>query len=183
VCACSSLYTLGGFVYGLPTTFLSVLRGRVHVLTCLFSQFTNEPQCNQRCPVLCIMYFLDFSYVSFISNLGIGQLCEDLNTIIGQAIWYDTFQILNTRWLWLVNDLVTTPNSDNVLCGTFWLYPSYVAGNLNSVKQINFYVLCNKRINYGKHIRTCIAGKECTFKLLARNSFLITSGCDSSTII
>jgi hypothetical protein len=124
------------------------------------------------------MDFLDFSDVSFVSNLGIGQLCEDLNSIIGQGIWYDTFQILNTRWLWLVNDLVTALNCGNVLCGTFGLYPSYVAGILNSVKEINFYVLCNKRINYGKHIRTCIAGKECTFKLLARNSFLLTSGCD-----
>jgi hypothetical protein len=53
------------------------------------------------------MDFLDSSDVSFISNLGIVQLCEDLNTIIGQGIWYDTFQILNTKWLWLVNDLVT----------------------------------------------------------------------------
>jgi hypothetical protein len=65
------------------------------------------------------------------------------------------------------------------LCGTFGLYPSYVAGILNSVKEINFYVFCNKHIRYGKHIRTCIAEKECTFKLLARNSFLLTSGCDT----
>jgi hypothetical protein len=78
--------------------------------------------------------FLDFSNVSFISNLGIGQLCEDLNNIKGQGIWYDTFQILNTRWLWLANDLVTALKSDNVLCGTFGLYPSYVAGILHYVK-------------------------------------------------
>jgi hypothetical protein len=125
------------------------------------------------------MDFLDFFDVSFLSNLGIGHLCENLNSIIGQGVWYDTFQILNTRWLWLVNDLVTALKSSNVLCGTFGLYSSYVAGILNSVKENNFYVLCNKRINYGKHIRTCIAGKECTFKLLARNSFLLTSGCDT----
>jgi hypothetical protein len=89
------------------------------------------------------MDFLDFSDVSFLPNLGIGQLCEDLNTIIGQGIWYVTFQILNTRWLWLVSDLVTALNSDNALCGTFGFYPSPVAGILNSVKEINFYVLCN----------------------------------------
>jgi hypothetical protein len=98
------------------------------------------------------MDFLDFSDVSFISNLGIGQLCEDLNIIIGQGIWYDTFQILNTKWICLVNDLVTALNSGNVLCGTFGLYPSYGAGILNSVKEINFYVLCNKHIDYGRHI-------------------------------
>jgi hypothetical protein len=54
-----------------------------------------------------------------------------------------------------------------------------VAGILISVKEINFYVLCNIHINYGKHIRTCIAGKKCTFKLLARKSFLLTSSCDT----
>jgi hypothetical protein len=109
------------------------------------------------------MDFLDFSDVSFVSNLGIGQLCEDLNSIIGQGIWYDTFQIFNTRWLWLVNGFLTALNSGNVLCGTFGNYQSYVAGILKSVKEINFYVLCNKHMKYGKHIRTCIAGKECTF--------------------
>jgi len=45
-----------------------------------------------------------------------------------------------------VNDLVTTLNSDNVLCATFGLNPSYVAGILNSVNEIDFYVLCNKQI-------------------------------------
>jgi hypothetical protein len=62
--------------------------------------------------------------------------------------------------------------SDNVLRGTFGVYPSYVAGILNSVKEIDFYVLCNKHISYGKHIRNCMAGKVCTFKLLAK-SFLL----------
>jgi len=92
------------------------------------------------------MDFLDFSRVSFLPNSSFGVLCEDLNTIIGQGIWYDTFQLHNTKWLWLVNDIVTTLNSDNVRCATFGLYPSYVAGILNPVKEINFYVLCNKHI-------------------------------------
>jgi hypothetical protein len=65
--------------------------------------------------------------------------------------WYDTFQFQNTKWLWLVNDVVTTLNSDNVLCGTFGLYPSYVAGILNYVKEINYYVLSNKRVSYCNH--------------------------------
>jgi hypothetical protein len=125
------------------------------------------------------MDFLDFSDVSFPQTSSIGHLFENLNTIIGQGIWYDTSQVQNTKWLWLVTDLVTTLNNDNVLCGTFGLYPSYFAGIINSVEEINFYVLCNKHISYGKHIRNCIAGKECTFKLLAKNSFLLTSGCDT----
>jgi len=35
--------------------------------------------------------------------------------------------------------------------------------------------------NNAEHIEKCIAGKECTFKLLA-NSFLLTSGCDTVLI-
>jgi len=36
--------------------------------------------------------------------------------ITGQGILYDTFQDQNTKWLWLVNDIVTTMNSNNVQC-------------------------------------------------------------------
>jgi hypothetical protein len=105
------------------------------------------------------MHFLDFANVSFLPNSGIGELCKDLNTIVGRGIWYDTFQIQNTTWLWLVNNIVTTLNSDNVLGATFGRYPSYVAEILNSVKQIHFYVLCNKHINCAKRIEKCIAIK------------------------
>ena len=90
------------------------------------------------------MDFLEFTDVSFLPNLSIGKLCEDLNTTVGQGIWYDTFQVQNTEVSWLVNDIVTTMNSNNVLCASFGLFPSYVAGILNSVKEINFYVLCDK---------------------------------------
>ena len=54
------------------------------------------------------MDFLDFSDVSFRPNNSIGRLCEDLNHIVGYGIWYDTFQVQNTQWLWLVNNIVTT---------------------------------------------------------------------------
>jgi len=89
----------------------------------------------------------------FISTtLKHWELCEVLNTIVGEGIWYDTFQVQNTKWLRLVNYIVTTINSDNVLCASFGLYPSYVAGILNSVKEINFYVLCDKYKNCAKYI-------------------------------
>ena len=94
--------------------------------------------------MLGIIDFLDFSYVTLLRNSSIEELCEGFNTIVGQGIWYDTFQVNNRKWLWLVNDIVPTLNSDNVLCATLGLYPSYVAGILNSVKEINFHVLCNK---------------------------------------
>jgi hypothetical protein len=131
-------------LHGLPTTFFSVLGESVHVLTYQLSQFTDKSRCNQWYPVLRIMDFLSFSDISFLPNSSIGEMCEDLNTIIGQGIWYDTFQIRNTKWLWLVNNLVTTLNSDNTGCATFGLYPSYVAGILNSVNENRYYVMCNE---------------------------------------
>ena len=108
------------------------------------------------------MDFQDFANISFLPNSGIGRLCEDLNNIIGQSIWYGTFQVQNTEWLWLVNDIVTTMNSDKVLCGYFGLYLSYVAGILNSVKEIHFYVLCSKELHYDEYIEKCIAGNKCS---------------------
>ena len=45
-----------------------------------------------------------------------------------------------------------------VLCGSFVLYPSYVAGILNSGKEINFYVLFSEKLNYADHVEKCIAG-------------------------
>jgi hypothetical protein len=123
------------------------------------------------------MDFLEFTDVSFLPNSSIGKLCEDLNSTVGQGIWYDTFQVQNTKWLWLVNDIFMTMNSDNMLCGCFGLYPNYVAGILNSVIEINFYVFCNKRkLRFVSYIEKCVAGKECTFMLRTDNYFVLTSG-------
>lgn len=52
-------------------------------------------------------------------------------------------------------------NTDNIHCGCFGLYPSYVAGILHSVKEIYFYVLCNTKLHYADYIAKCIAGKNC----------------------
>jgi hypothetical protein len=83
----------------------------------------------------------------------------------------------------MVNDIVTTINSDNVQCAPFRLFPSYVAGILNSVKEINFYVLCNKkRLRCASYLEKCIAGKKCTFKLRTDNYFLLTSGKEEVVI-
>ena len=129
------------------------------------------------------MDFIEFTHVSFIPYLSLGKLCEELNTTVGQGIWYDTFQVQNTEWLWLVNDIVTTMNSDNMLCGCFGLFPSYVAGILNSVKEINFYVLCNKRnLRCASCFEKCVAGKECTFKLRTDNYFVLASGKEEVVI-
>jgi len=114
------------------------------------------------------MDFLDFSDVSFLPNSSIGQFCEDLNTIVGQGIWYDIFQVQNTKWLWLVNDIVTIINSNNVLGASFRLYPSYVPAILNSVKEINFSVLCDKHINYEKYFDKILQEKSALLNWLQK---------------
>jgi hypothetical protein len=78
------------------------------------------------------MDFLGFRNVSYLPNSSIGSLCENLNNIVGQGVWYDTFQVQNKKWLWFVNNIITVVNTDKVLCVSFGLYPSYVAGILNS---------------------------------------------------
>jgi len=64
-----------------------------------------------------------------------------------------------------------------VLCGSFGLYPNYVTGILNSVKEIHFYVLCSEKLNYADYIEKCIAGKErsVTYKPRRRDEFLLSS--------
>ena len=74
----------------------------------------------------CLLY----KCASFTPDSSIGQLCEDMNKIVGYGIYYDTFKIQNTKWIWLVNNFITIINSNKVLCGSFGVYPSYVAGTL-----------------------------------------------------
>jgi len=88
------------------------------------------------------MDFLNFTDVSFNPKESVGQLCEDLNNIMGQVIWYETFHVQNTKWLQFEHDIITDMNNDKLMCVCFALYPSYVAGILNNVKDIHFYILC-----------------------------------------
>jgi len=41
--------------------------------------------------------FLDYEEVPFRSDANIGHLCNNLNNIVGKGIWYDTFQVQNTK--------------------------------------------------------------------------------------
>jgi hypothetical protein len=42
--------------------------------------------------------------------------------------------------------------------GVFW----YVAGFLNQVNEINFYVPFNEPLKYSEYTEACISGRECT---------------------
>jgi len=91
----------------------------------------------------CLLY----ECASFTPDSSIGQLCEALNKIVGYGIYYDTFKIQNTKWLWFVDNFIMIINSNTGLCGSFGVYPSYVAGILNSVEKIHFFVLHSGEIN------------------------------------
>ena len=58
--------------------------------------------------------------------------------------------------------MVTAMNNDKELCGCFGHYPSFVAGIINSVKWIHYFVLCNEQLNYENYIEKCIGDKECS---------------------
>ena len=128
------------------------------------------------------MDFLNFRDVSFLPNSSIGRLCEDLNNIVGQGVWYDTFQVKNKKWLWLVNYIDTTMNSGKVLCGAFGLYPSYVAGIPNSVKKIHFYVLCCEMLSYADYFEKCIASKECSVTYITHTGNYFELSSSNETI-
>jgi hypothetical protein len=91
------------------------------------------------------MHFLKYADISFNSNANIRDLCEELNNIFGESIWYDSFRIEIRKSLWFVNVvIVAAMNSNKILCGSFGLCPSFVDGILNAAEEINFYALCTK---------------------------------------
>ena len=66
----------------------------------------------------------------------------------------------------------------NNIYGSLGLYGSYVAGILNSVEKIHFYVVCNEQLNYADYIEKCIAGKDCciSHKSHTGSYFRLSSG-------
>jgi len=60
---------------------------------------------------------LEFANISFHSSASIGHLCEDLCTILELRIRYDTFKILNRKYLLFLIDIISALSNDNVLCG------------------------------------------------------------------
>jgi len=117
------------------------------------------------------MDFLNYTDFFFNPKESVGQLCEDLNIIIAQGIWYDPFHVQSTKMLQFVHDIITDMNNDKVMCICFGLYPCYVAGIINSVKGIHFYILCEENLNYAKYITKCLARKNYTVKLLSKIYF------------
>ena len=112
---------------------------------------------------------------------NIERLCKDLNEIVGEDIWYDTFHVRNTKCPWLMNVIVTAMDNDKVLCGCFETYPTYLAAVLHSVNDIKFYFLCNEKLNYVDYIEKYILGKNCIISHTG-NYFLLSSGTETIVI-
>jgi len=66
------------------------------------------------------MEWMQFQNIYFLPGSSNGQLCEGLNKIVGQGIYYDRFEIPNTKWLWFVSNMVTAMNNDEILCCCFF---------------------------------------------------------------
>jgi hypothetical protein len=106
------------------------------------------------------MDFLEFSDVSFDSNANIGHLCEELNDILGESICYVWYVQDSKYKVAVVCEWCCYGHEQwKMKCGTFGLYPTFVAGTLR--QEINFHVLCNNKLNYSDYIEKCISGKQC----------------------
>jgi len=114
------------------------------------------------------MDFLNFTDVSFNPKESVGQLCEDLNNIMGKAFGMIRFIFKIRNGLQFVHAIITDMNNDKVMCSCFGLHPSYVAGILNTVKDIHFYILCEEKLNYVKYITKFLARKNYTVKFLSK---------------
>jgi len=93
----------------------------------------------------------------FLPDSSIGQLCEDLNEIVGQGIYYNKLEIQNTKRFGFVSNMVTAMSNNKILCGCFGMYPRFVTGILKTARRIHYFVLCNAELNCENCMQvTCI---------------------------
>ena len=69
------------------------------------------------------MEWLQFQNISFSQDSSIGQLCE----IDEQGIYYDTFEIQDTKWFWFVSNMITALKNEKTLIGCFAMYPRFLS--------------------------------------------------------
>ncbi len=113
------------------------------------------------------MDFINFSTIPFGTGLDMDHVCTRLNELIGVGSWFDSFTVQNTMWLSLVKKILQSINSEGVRWGVIGLYPSYVAGILKHVVEINFYVLCNDKLTYSDCIEKAVSGEQCNISCVS----------------
>jgi hypothetical protein len=62
-------------------------------------------------------------------------------------------------------------------CAVRLIYPSYVAGILDVVEEIHFYVLCNNTIICAEYLEQALFNEECTISSIScdKNYFMLLS--------
>jgi hypothetical protein len=72
---------------------------------------------------------------------------------------------------------------EQVLCGVFALYPSFVAG-IHHAEEIHFYVLCNDKLKYSDYIEKAISGQRCNISCISyeKNYFKLSSSGETAVL-
>ena len=124
------------------------------------------------------MDFMKFSVIPFGTEFDMGLVCTRLDDLIGVGSWFDSFTVQNTMWLSLVEKiLVTLNNNYQVMCSVIGLYPSYVAGILKHVVEINFYVLTNDYLTYADYIEKVTSSEQYIVSISCeKDHFTLSSG-------
>jgi len=78
--------------------------------------------------------------------------------------------------------MVTAKNNDKTLYGYFGMYPSFVAGILNSERRITYFVLCNEGLNYEHYIENCIGDEGCSVCYKSHTRYYFQLSYQSETI-
>jgi len=60
------------------------------------------------------MEWLRFQNICFSSDSSIGQLRENLKEIVRKGIYYDPFEIQNTKWFWFGSKMLTALENEKM---------------------------------------------------------------------
>ncbi len=123
------------------------------------------------------MDFMNFSTMPFGTGFDMGHVCTRLNELIGVGSWFDSFTVQNTMWLPVVEKIRMYLNSVRPIAACVGLYPSYVAGILKHVVEINFYVLSNDYLRYLDYIEKVASSEQCIVSVMCeKDHFTLSYG-------
>ena len=74
-------------------------------------------------------------------------------------------------------------NSEQVISAVFGLYPSYVAGILKHVVEINFYVLSNEYLTYSDNSEKVTSSEQCINSVSCEKDYATLSSGEETVIL
>ena len=123
------------------------------------------------------MDFMNFSTMPFGTDFDMSHVCTRLNELIEVGSWFDPFKVQNTMWLPVVEKILMNLNSEQVISAVVGLYPSYAAGILKHVVEINFYVLSNDYLTYENYIEKVASSEPCIVSVMCeKDHFTLSYG-------